>query len=283
MKTELTQEDISAFEPEAKVGLVATVDPRGLPHITLITSLRARTATELMWGQFSEGRSKRHVRDNPKTGFLVLTPDRRLWQGRARWTGTAQSGPDFDTFNNLPMFRYNAYLGIHTVHHMDLVAAAGPTRLPMARIATAALITRLARMAAAPSCEAPALSPWSVDLFNDLAAMKFLAYIAPDGYPRITPLLQCQALNRSALVFSAAAFGAPLRRLAAHTPVAVFGLTMKMESVLVRGSFAGLKRSLWGRVGRIGIDWVYNSMPPQQGRIFPPAPLEPVVDFDVSP
>ncbi len=31
------------FEPEAKVGLIATVNPEGLPHITLITALQAKT------------------------------------------------------------------------------------------------------------------------------------------------------------------------------------------------------------------------------------------------
>ena len=280
MKTKLTAEDIAAFEPEAKVGLLATVDPHGLPHITLITSLRAKTATEMMWGQFSEGRSKRHVQENPKTGFLVLTPDRRLWRGQARWTKTVRSGPDFETFNNLPMFRYNAYLGIHTVHHMDLVDTSGKTRLPMAAVVTATLLSRLARMTASSASRKNILTTWSVNLFNDLSALKFLAYVDAGGYPRIVPLIQCQAKSRSALIFSAAAFGKELRSIQKQTPVAVFGLTMKMESVLVRGPFGGLRPSLFGRMGSVDIDWVYNSMPPKQGRIYPAAPLEPVLDFD---
>ncbi|MFH1983938.1 MAG: pyridoxamine 5'-phosphate oxidase family protein [Pseudomonadota bacterium] len=279
MKTELTPEDIRAFEPEAKVGLLATVDPHGLPHITLITSLRARTATELMWGQFSEGKSKQHVRDNPKVGFLVLTPDRRLWQGRARWTQTARCGPDFEIFNNLPMFRYNAYLGIHTVHHMALVDTTGQQRLPMAAVVTATVLTRLARLAS-PSSGGGILSVWARDLFNDLSSLKFLAYVDACGYPRMVPLIQCQARSRDTLVFSAAAFGAELRALRQGVPVAVFGLTLKMESVLVRGPFGGFRPSLFGRMGNIGINWVYNSMPPKQGQIYPAVPLEPIVCFD---
>ncbi len=36
------------------------------------------------------------------------------------------------------------------------------------------------------------------------------------------------------------------------------------------GAFAGYRRAAGARVGVLDIDWVYNSMPPKQGQIFPP-------------
>ena len=127
----LAQSDIKAFEPEAKIGLIATVNPDGLPHITMISSIRAKSPTQLMWGQFCEGLSKKNVTTNPKTGFLVMTPDRRLWRGKAKWTHTEEKqGEDFEMYNNTPMFRYNAYFGIHTVHYMDLIETHGQEKLP---------------------------------------------------------------------------------------------------------------------------------------------------------
>jgi hypothetical protein len=51
-----------------------------------------------------------------------------------------------------------------------------------------------------------------------------------------------------------------------------------MQSVLVRGAFSGLR----GRLppsGAVAVDWVYNSMPPGHGQIYPPVPLEEVRDF----
>ncbi len=89
MKKKLTrfdENDLKHFEPEAKVGVIATVNPEGLPHITLITALQAKTPTKLIWGQFSEGQSKQNVKTNPKTGFLIMTLDRSLWRGKAIWT-----------------------------------------------------------------------------------------------------------------------------------------------------------------------------------------------------
>ena len=61
--------------------------------------------------------------------------------------------------------------------------------------------------------------------------------------------------------------------------MAVFGLTMKMEDVLIRGSFRGFDRKLGIRLGTVDIEWVYNSMPPVHGQIYPETPLKPVVDF----
>ena len=126
-----TPEDIKAFEPEAKVGLLGTVTPDGQPHLTLISSIRAKSPQKLIWGQFSEGASKKHVRDNPKAAFLVLTMDKRLWRGKAVWThSVSREGDDFEMYNNQPMFRYNAYFGIHTVHYMDLVETGGEEKTP---------------------------------------------------------------------------------------------------------------------------------------------------------
>ena len=67
---QLSQEDITAFEPSAKIGLVATIDSQGLPHVSLITSLQAKSPSELMFGQFSEGlRARATSRATPTSAF----------------------------------------------------------------------------------------------------------------------------------------------------------------------------------------------------------------------
>ena len=40
-RSSFSESDIAAFEPAEKIGIVACTNPDGLPHITLITSLRA--------------------------------------------------------------------------------------------------------------------------------------------------------------------------------------------------------------------------------------------------
>lgn len=274
-----TPDDMKAFEQEAKCALLATVNPEGLPHVTLISSLRARRPDQLMWGQFTEGLSKKHVRINPKTGFLVLTLDRRLWRGKAVWTHALGEGEEYEMYNKTPMFRYNAYFGIHTVHYMDLVETYGREGLPMSRVVAAVLLTRLAAAAAGRGSEVQVLRPWAVGLVNRLNALRFMAYVDGDGFPRIFPMLQGLAADSGRIAFSPLAFDQELKTLESGQAVALFAMSLNMEDVLARGTFQGYRRCRGVRLGLVDLDWVYNSMPPNPGQIYPAVPLLAVERF----
>ncbi|MFZ5570803.1 MAG: pyridoxamine 5'-phosphate oxidase family protein [Thermodesulfobacteriota bacterium] len=275
----LNPEEIKAFMPAEKVGLVATVDPAGLPHITLITSIRAAGPGQLTLGEFCKGSSKTHIRQRHQVGFLIMTMDRRMWRGKACWTHSRGEGPEYEQYNDLPTFRYNAYFGINTVHYLDLVAVSEGEALPMGRIVKAALLTKLAKGGAAGDRGGRILKPFAEEIFNRLDALKFIAYVGADGYPVILPAIQCQAADSRRLTFSLQAFGAELARIPKDSEVAVFGLTMAMEDVLVRGRYRGTSIHRMVRLGVVDIDWVYNSMPPCHGQIYPPVPLKAVVNF----
>jgi len=271
--------DMGAFEAEAKVGLLATVNPEGLPHISLIASMQAKDPTQLIWGQFSEGRSKVHVRQNPHVGFLIMTLDRNLWRGKALWTHGETEGEDYEMYNQKPMFRYNAYFGIHTVHFMDLVETYGKEGLPLSRIVMASLATKAAKDGAKSPEVEPILKPWAKGLFNRMDTLKFIGYVDEEGFPTIVPVIQCQAAGSRRLAFSPLAYGDELAAIKQGMQVAVFGMSMQMEDVLVRGTFLGYDRVRFQRLGVIELEWVYNSMPPTPGQIYPPVELKPVVNF----
>ncbi len=278
--TRFAEDDLKQFEPEAKVGLIATINREGLPHITLITALQAKTPDKLIWGQFSEGQSKQNVKTNPKTGFLIMTLDRSLWRGKALWTHQMTHGEDYEMFNNKPMFRYNAYFGIHTVHYMDLIETYGRESLPFLQIMLGSILTKAAKSAARhEGTTKRILKPWAEGLFNRLNAIKFLSYVGDDGFPAIIPLIQCQAADSTRLAFSPLAYHEELNAVQHGSSVAVFGLTMEMEDVLVRGVFAGFERHRGITLGSVDINWVYNSMPPKPGQIYPVQKLKAVVNF----
>jgi hypothetical protein len=273
------QQTMDAFAPAEKIGLVASINPEGLPHITLITSIAASGSNQLTLGEFCKGRSKSQIQENSEIAFLVLTMDRKMWRGHARWTHLRQEGPEYERYNDLPMFRYNAYFGINTVHYLDLVDLRGPEGLPLVKIIVSALMTKIAKQGSASASEDRVLTDFGENLFNRLDALKFMAYIREDGFPEIVPLLQCQAQGSGRLVFSTWAFEKELKKIPSGQAVAVFGLTMKMEDVLVRGKFNGVTRSRGIQAGSVNIEWVYNSMPPCHGQIYPPLPLTPVTEF----
>jgi len=274
-----SESDIKSFEPEMKVGLLATINEEGLPHITLLSSLCASSPTELVFGQFSEGLSKVNVRKNPKAGFLILTLDRNIWRGKASFTHTERSGKEFDFFNNMPMFRYNAYFGIHTVYYFDLVEQYGKEPLPMGSVVQAALKTILAKMLSPRKGRAVVLNPWTRQLIDKISNLKFLVYIAEDGYPAVIPVIQAQTSGTENLIFAASAFKEDIKAIPANTKVAFFCMSFDMENVLLRGTYHGIQRIGGVQCGSIVVNWVYSPMPPKSEQIYPETKLDAVTTF----
>ncbi|RPJ37507.1 MAG: pyridoxamine 5'-phosphate oxidase family protein [Chloroflexi bacterium] len=274
-----SEEEMQAFEPAMKIGLLATINPQGQPHLTLISSLKAGSSATVTFGQFIEGLSKQHVCQNPNAAFLIMTLDRQLWRGKARWTHAERSGADYDWYNNVPMFRYNAYFGIHTVHYLDLIAHTGRQALPVNAVVFAALKTMLARTFAAPRSTGEVLNPWTRAFFNKIDNLKFLVYIDQDGFPMIIPVIQAQAGGKSHLLFSIGVYSKELSAIAPGSPVAILGMALTMEDVLVRGVYEGVRRRAGVACSSVAVDWVYNPMPPVPGQIYPQEEVKAVVQF----
>ena len=274
-----SDKDIKSQQVEMKVGILGTVNPDGLPHLTMVSTLQACSPTKLVWGQFTEGLSKGFIRENPKAGFLVMTLDKNVWRGKATFTHTEQRGLEYDWFNNLPMFRYNAYFDVHTVYYMDLLEHYGKQRLPMVSIVGAALKTMIARNISRGGGGKQVLNLWTRQLFNKLDNLKFIAFIDEDGYPMIIPIIQAQARNQEQIAFSTSAFGEELDSIPQGNTVAVFGLSLAMEDVLLRGQYLGSRRVGGFRCGLVQIQWVYNSMPPTPGQVYPEVELKAVRFF----
>lgn len=277
--TKFSDADIQAFKPEMKIGLLATVGPQGLPHVTLITSLMASSPVQIVWGQFTEGLSKKNILSNPKAGWLIMGLDRSYWRGTARFTHTARSGVDYDFYNNIPMFRYNAYFGVHTVYYMDLIGHGGKENLDMGKVIFSAILSSLGRMLGRKRAHDQVLNAWTVAFFNKMDNLKFLSYVGEDGYPLIIPAIQTQSLDRQHLLFSTAVYGYEIAAIPTGSPLAVFGMSLSMEDVLVRGVYDGVQSVGGIPCGVVEIDWVYNSMPPAPGQIYPPVKIVPVTEF----
>ena len=279
LKNNFTEADMKVFEPAEKLGIIATVNEEGLPHMSLLTSVMAAKPNQLIVGEFCQGKSKEYMQLTAKIGFAILTLDKKLWRGKAQWTHLKKEGTEYEIYNNQPMFRYNTYFGINTVHYFDLKETTDGSSLPLASVVKSALLTKMAKGSAAKGNSERVLSHFGEKLFNGLDSVKFLSFIGDDGFPVIIPAIQCQAADSSRLAFHPGAFGTELNMLKPGMTVSVFCLTMQMEDVLVRGIFNGYSRYRGVNLGTLDIDWVYNSMPPNHGQIYPPVPLKRVVNF----
>jgi hypothetical protein len=277
--TAFSDEDIRSFEAPMKIGILATVNEAGLPHLTLISTLQACSPTQVIWGQFTEGLSKLYVRHSPKTGFLIMTLDKTLWRGKATWTHTRTHGPEFDMYNNVPMFRYNAYFGVHTVHYMDLLLHYGKEALAMRSVVMAAIKTALAKALTRSRQEVRVLNPWTRKLLDKMSNLKFLAYIDRNGFPEIIPVIQAQTADSRNVIFATSAYRNELQAIPEGADTAIFGMSLDMEDVLLRGTFQGVRRVGGVRCGIVRVNWVYNSMPPVPQQIYPEIEIKRVAAF----
>ena len=278
-QTNFSEADIQNTQPAMKVGLLATISPEGMPHVTLISSLMACGSSKLCFGQFTEGKSKQHILTHPKVGFLIMILDKNLWRGKAIYDQALKSGAEYDYYNNVPMFRYNAYFGVHTVYYLDLVSHSGKNPLPMNKIIFSAVKTIVARTLGRKRDRQVVLNSWTRAFVNKIDNLKFLSYVSEDGFPVIIPAIQTQSLDSQHVLFSTSVYNEELRAIPSGATLAVFTMALTMEDVLLRGNYMGIQRVGGIKAGVVEIDWVYNPMPPVPGQIYPPVELEAVKQF----
>jgi len=277
--TQFSQEEIEAFRPAMKIGLLASVTPEGRPHITLFSSLMAAGEQQMCIGKFVEGISFDFFQADPKVGWMIMSLDKDLWRGKATFTHLEKSGREFDFYNNVPMFRYNAYFGIHTVYYFDLLSQSGKAPLPMKKVIGAAVKTMISKPFFHYHKNEPVMNHWTLNLFNKLDNLKFLSYIDQDGHPLIIPVIQAQTADDRHLVFALGAFTDEIKAIPKGVSMAMFGMSLDMTDVLVRGTYHGLRTVGLFKCGVLEVDYVYNPMPPVPAQIYPPKPIEAIIEF----
>ena len=278
-QTIFPEKDIPLTKPAETVGIAATVNDRGEPHISLLTSLQTVTPSIITAGEFCKGISKENMEKNRKTGFLIMTLDRKFWTGTALWYEKKSKGEVYEEYNRLPMFRYNSYFGINTVHFLKLRSVTSGSKLPMGRIIFSVLRTKALSVFTGSKQNIRILNPFSKKLINGMGSLNFLSFLDNEGYPRVVPVIQAVSVRSNALVFTASPFSRELEGLKEGSSAAMLSMNLKMESVLVRGTFSGFRPTPFGRRGRIELNWVYNSMPPVHRQIWPETELEAVREF----
>lgn len=255
---------------DSKVGVLATEDESGYPHLSFISSIQAFGDHALTFGQFSAGLSKRFILDRPRVGFLALSADKKYLSGNAVYTHSANTGKEFDLYNNKPLFRYNSYMGFYRVYYLNLERISPLKKLPMGAIVLGALLSRAKALFLAKS-EKNAMPLAAKRLFSQLDSLKFLCYYDEAGEAVLLPVVQATSAGTDRVALSSVPFGRALRQIPDGAKVAILCLTLKMESVLVKGVY---------QKGVLDIERVYNSMPPKMEYVYPRSDtIEPVREF----
>ena len=269
--SKLSEEIIKFTQPEVMVKLISTVDPRNWPHITLISSNRAISEDQIVWGEFTKGLSKEYVQKNSKQGLFYMTAETpfKFIQVKANFTHTKIEGEDMEYFNKSDFMRYFTYVSIYKVYYNNIVAATPIRELPFGGISRK--IAKEIIKSAKTESDEKKLNIIGYKLFTNPIGIRALSYIDPsDGYPIIIPHLQLQAVDHNRLYFPLTALKDDLLEIPIDSKVAVFAANFDMASQVVKGTFTGLYNVGETEYGLIEIEEVYNSSPPLTGIIYPP-------------
>ena len=270
--------DMHDFDNPYKIALIAMKDGPDDLHMCLVSSLCNKGDDKMMFGEFVRGISKKLIYDDPKTGFLIMSVDKDFWTGSMDFTHFVTEGEDYVHMNEYPLFRFNTYFGVSEVHYADLREISERKALNMPGVIANAVRVMLLKGANAGNKQKQVLRPWAKKFLSGLITLKFLAYVDKDGYPKIVPIIQAQTASSSRLVFTKAPYSALLSDLKEGARVNVYGMSLDMEVVLVKGNYHKGKLGLC----YVEIDKVYNCAPPKPGYIYPDLSNE-AVDFADEP
>ena len=266
----IDEKAIDMMDCDSKVGVLATQDESGYPHLSFISSIQALDESALTFGQFSAGLSKRFILDRPHVGFLVLSADKKYLSGRAVYTHSANTGKEYDLYNNKPLFRYNSYMGFYRIFYLNLERISAIRPLPMGAIVLGAILSRIKAFFVKKD-EKKALPLVGQQLFSQLDSLKFLCYYDEKGDAQMFPVVQATSASSDRIALCGIPFGSELRKIPAGAKVSILCLNLKMESVLVKGRYAK---------GILEIERVYNSMPPKMEYVYPRSEtIKPVRSF----
>lgn len=270
--SELSDKALDFTQPEIMMKVIATVDERGWPHITVITSNRAIAQDTIVYGEFSKGLSKKYTVENKKIGMVYMSADMpfQVLNVKAEFSHSKTEGPDLEYFNVSQLMRYMTYMNVYKAYYVNIVKASQVRKLALGGIVSGLLKVLIGKGGAKTNTEEKKLNPLGYKLFNGAINPKFLAYIDPeDGYPMIIPIIQLQAADHNRLVFPPTALKSDLEKIPKDTIVSVLGMNMSLANQVIKGPFKGFQKFRGIKLGVIDIEEIYNSSPPAPGIIYP--------------
>ncbi|TXT64284.1 MAG: hypothetical protein BAJALOKI3v1_230015 [Promethearchaeota archaeon] len=270
--SELSEKALHFTQPDVMLKLVSTIDDRGWPHITMITSNRAISKKEIAWGAFTEGTSKENVNNNPKQGILYMTADMpfKFLQVKAKYDYLKKEGEELEHFNKSELMRYFTYVRVHTAYYNDVIAARPVRDLPLLGIVGGIIKDIIGKGALKTRLSEKRLNPLGYQLFRAPIAVRAISYLDPeDGYPVIIPHIPLQAADHNRLVFPLSGLKEDLYAIPDGVKVAVFCMNFDYANQVVKGTYTGIERHRLIKFGIIEIEEIYNSCPPVTGVIYP--------------
>jgi hypothetical protein len=252
---------LEALRGEMTPKFLATRSTDGTPNVVPVVSiLPAEDQPDtLFFGNFLLRKSIKNLKQDPRVGVMVITPQLQGWILKGDFVEFQRTGPYVDRQMGGSLLRYNAYTGIRdagVIHVRSVEGAFGISRL---QVASEYVLAWLAALGGAGRGNGGVTLPLPVRReFARMVAVKVLAWVDDYDYPLVVPALSLQPAGEKALVCWRGAPQLPAPALAAR--VAANILTFEAVSYQAKGRWVAS-----GRTGAIQVEEIYAGGPPYPG------------------
>ncbi len=248
---------LEALRGEMTPKFLATRSAQGIPNVVPCISLQPADdpPDTLFFGNFLLRKSIRNLEQDSRVGILVVTPELNGWVLQADFVEFQRTGPFVERQMNGPLLRYNAYTGIRNAGILKARSVQGEFAINKLQVARDYMLTRLATLRG-PAGGSATMPLAARREFGKMAAVKVLAWIGEDGYPKVAPILSLQPAGKSALVCRRGQLPVPPNGAAVATNV----LTLEAVSYQAKGEWLQS-----GAIGAIRVGEVYAGGPPYPG------------------
>jgi hypothetical protein len=255
---------LTALRGEMTPKFLATRSAEGIPNVVPCISLLPAEDQEdtLYFGNFLLRKSIKNLQEDRRVSILVVTPELQGWILKGDFIEFQRSGPYVDQQKSSPLLRYNAYTGVRNAGLIRLRSLEGTFAISKLQVLKDYWLARLAAISQGNNQKTLSGNSLIIPLavrreFARMAAVKVLAWVGPDGYPKVIPSLSLQPAGQKRLVcWKKAGFPSPT----AHALVAANILTFEAISYQTKGHWSESDRS-----GVIQVEEIYAGGPPYPG------------------
>ncbi len=243
---------------------LATRSAQGIPNVVPCISLLPTEDQEdtLFFGNFLLRKSIKNLLEDRRIGILVVTPELKGWTLKGEFVEFQPTGPYVDRQKGSPLLRYNAYTGVRNVGLIRLLSVEGTFAISKLEVLKDYWLTRLAAIRQGNVQKKLSGNNVTIPLavrgeFARMAAVKVLAWIGLDGYPKVIPSLSLLPAGQKKLIYRKMdGFLSPTDQAL----VAANILTSEAISYQTKGHW-----SEFNRTGVIQVEEIYAGGPPYPG------------------
>lgn len=252
---------LEALRGEMTPKFLATRSAEGIPNVVPVVSILPsdEEPDTLFFGNFLLRKSIQNLQEDPRVCVLVITPELQGWVLLGDFVEFQRTGPYVERQMNSSLLRYNAYTGVRNAGIIRVKSLLGGFKIGRLNVALDYARAKAAAMRLGDGQTEGIVVPAPVRAeFGKMVAVKVLAWIGGDGYPRIAPALSLQPAGQCRMIHRLGAN--PSGWPAKGDSVACNILTFEAISYQLKGR--------WGREGNAGVvtvHEVYAGGPPLPG------------------